>query len=77
MKPKVAPNGGITWEGWNVIDRDGVSDACALRQIMATGTATEKLAIARAEQLAGRTVDRKLVAQGGHYHGDVFHTHKG
>jgi hypothetical protein len=35
---------------------------------MASGFALAKLAIMKAEQLAGRTVDRKVVAQGTHSH---------
>jgi hypothetical protein len=45
-----------------------VSDACAYRRIMSIGSA--KAAIARAEQLAGRSIDRRVVAQGVHSHDD-------
>ncbi len=77
VKVRVGPQGGIAFSGLSDSERDGVTDNCAYRRLLATGSATAKAAIARAEQLAGRTVDRKLVAQGGHFHGDVFHTHKG
>jgi hypothetical protein len=46
---------------------------------MATGSAMAKTAIARAEALAGRSVNRQAVAQGHHSHdgGATWHQHKG
>jgi hypothetical protein len=44
---------------------------------MAGSSVTAKLAIERAELLAGRKVDKQVIGQGGHYHGDVWHSHKG
>jgi hypothetical protein len=66
VKAKVGPQGAIAFEGWN--ERSRVTDACAYRQIMATGSMAAKLAVMKAEQLAGRKVDRKVVAQGVHSH---------
>ncbi len=77
VRAKIGPQGGIAFVGLTDEERDGATDNCLYRRILATGSATAKAAIARAEQLAGRAVDRKVVAQGGHYHGDVFHSHKG
>lgn len=68
VKPVVGPQGAITFTGWDVKDRNGVTDACAYRRIMATGSALARAEIARAEQLAGRSVDRKVVGQGTHSH---------
>jgi hypothetical protein len=73
VKPKVGPQGGITFVGLTDEQRDGVTDACAYRRIMATGSALAKAAIARAEQMAGRTVDRQALAHGVHSH-DGGHT---
>ena len=58
-------------------DRDGVTDGCILRRILSTGSVTEKLAIARAEQKAGRSLDRVALAQGLHTHdsGKTWHKH--
>ena len=68
VKAIVGPQGAIAFEGWDVAERDGVTDACAFRRIMVTGSVLAKAAIARAEQLAGRTVDRRVVAHGVHSH---------
>jgi hypothetical protein len=76
---KVGPTGGIAFAGLTTEERDGVTDACAYRRLMATGSALARAAIARAEQLAGRTVDRQAVAHGHHSHdgGQTWHDHKG
>lgn len=65
---KVGPQGAITFTGLSAEDRDGMTDACIYRMITRTGSAAAKMAIARAEQMAGRAVDRKVVAQGTHSH---------
>lgn len=67
IKVKVGPQGAVAF---SVPDgeRDGVTDACIYRRIMVSGSALAKAAIARAEQLAGRSVDRKVVAAGTHSH---------
>jgi hypothetical protein len=67
VKPVVGPQGSITFAGW-VGDRVGITDACAYRRIMATGSALARAEIARAEQIAGRQVDRRVVASGVHSH---------
>ena len=78
VKPKIGPTGGIAFIGLTDEERDGVTDACAYRRILATGSALAKQAIARAEQLAGRTIDRQAIAHGHHTHDGVhWHTHKG
>jgi hypothetical protein len=77
VKPKVGPQGAIAFQGWTEQDRNRVTDVCAYRQIMSSGSAMAKLKIAQAEQLAGRPVSKQVLAQGGHYHGDVYHSHKG
>jgi hypothetical protein len=77
VKVKVGPQGGIAFLGLSEAQRDGVTDACLVRRLMAGGSVTAKLAIERAELLAGRKVDKQVIGQGGHYHGDVWHSHKG
>lgn len=79
VRVRVSRLGAVAFEGWTDEERDNVTDACAYRRIMATGSATAKAAIARAEQLAGRTVDRQVLAQGVHSHdgGHTWHHHKG
>lgn len=64
----VGPQGAIAFSGWEGEDRDKVTDNCAYRRIMATGSALAKAAIARAEQMAGVSVNRQVVGQGVHSH---------
>jgi len=66
VRAVVGPQGAIAFEGWT--ERNGVTDACAYRRIMSTGSAIARAEIARAEQMAGRTVDRKIIAAGVHSH---------
>lgn len=79
VKPVVGQKGSIAFAGLLDADRDGVTDACMYRRLMSTGSAQAKLAIERAELLAGRKVDRQAVAQGMHSHdgGVSWHDHKG
>ncbi len=65
---KVGAQGAITFIGIPDDDRAGMTDACIYRIITRTGSTAAKLAIQRAEQLAGRTVDRRVVTQGVHSH---------
>jgi hypothetical protein len=60
--------GAITFANIPVSVRNGLTDACVYRRIMATGSALAKLQIAKAEQLAGRTVNRAALAAGIHSH---------
>lgn len=75
VRVRVGPQGAIVFDGWPEAERDGITDACAYRRIMATGSALAKAEIARAEQLAGRGVDRRVIAQGVHSHdgGNTWH----
>src|SRR5262245_56584481 len=68
VKIKIGPQGAFALEGWDETSRDGITDACAYRRIMATGSAMSKMLIAKAEQMAGRTVNKEAVAQGTHSH---------
>jgi hypothetical protein len=65
---KIGPQGGVTFTGIPEDVRDGMTDACVYRAIMARGSHQAKMAIAKAERLAGRTVDKKVVASGLHSH---------
>lgn len=79
VKVKVGPQGAIAFDDLTAKERDGVTDACIYRRLMVSGSALAKAKIAQAEQLAGRTVDRKALAQGHHSHdgGATWHGHKG
>lgn len=75
----IGPQGAVAFSAWTEAERDGVTDACAYRRIMASGSMLAKAAIARAEQLSGRVVNRQAVAIGAHSHdgGKSWHDHKG
>jgi hypothetical protein len=79
IKAKIGPQGSIAFDGLTEADRDGVTDACAYRRLLTSGSAMALQAIARAEALAGRSIDRQAVAVGHHSHdgGRTWHDHKG
>lgn len=78
-KAVVGPQGAIAFSGLTEAERDGVNDACAYRRLLSSGSPMALQAIARAEALAGRPVDKQMIGQGAHSHdgGRTFHTHKG
>lgn len=68
--------GAVAFVGISDDVRDGLTDACVYRRIMSSGSSKAKLAIAQAERLAGRAVDKKTVANGTHSHdgGQTWHS---
>ena len=78
VKAIVGPQGAVAFTG-SVLKDNRVTDACAYRQLMTSGSALARQAIARAEMLAGRSVSRQAVAIGAHSHdgGHTWHSHKG
>ena len=78
VQVKIGANGVPVFTGWDEQSRDGITDACAYRRIMATGSALARMAIAKAEQMSGRAVNKQAVAAGHHRHdgGQTWHTHK-
>lgn len=68
VKAKIGPQGSIAFVGLSEADRAGVTDACAYRRIMVSGSALARAAIARAEQMAGRSIDKQVIGQGVHSH---------
>lgn len=78
VKPVIGARGGIAFPGWAEGQTGRVTDNCAYRKLMSGGSVAAKLAIERAEMLAGRKVDRQAVATGLHYHSETgWHDHKG
>jgi len=79
VRVKVGPQGAVAFSAWADNERDGVTDACAYRRLMATGSALAKAKIAQAEQMAGRSINRQVVGHGAHSHdgGHTWHDHKG
>lgn len=78
VKVKVGPQGAIAFDNWGGDERDGVSDACAYRLLMATASSLTKAKIVAAEQMAGRPVNRAVIGQGYHSHdgGATWSSHK-
>jgi hypothetical protein len=75
VKPVIGPQGSIAFAGmvegqsWEAIkSENGLSDACAYRLLMVMGSGLAKAEIARAEQLAGRSVNRQAIGAGIHSH---------
>lgn len=68
VKPVVSKTGAITFSGWVEPEKAGMTDACAYRRIMSSGSALAQMEIKRAEQLAGRSVNMQTVASGEHSH---------
>ena len=75
----IGPKGSIAFSGISDEERDGVTDACAYRRLMVSGSALAKAAISRAELLSGTAVNRQTLATGMHSHdgGRTWHDHKG
>lgn len=74
VKLKIGPTGGVAFVGnWQ---RDGISDVCAYRKLLAMGSPGLRTALVRAEALAGRKVDPRAIAAGEHTH-DGHTWHKG
>jgi hypothetical protein len=67
--------GSVAFRGWEGGETGRITDACAYRLVMATGSALAKQAIQKAELLAGRTVDRAALTAGHHSHdgGKTWH----
>lgn len=70
VKPVIGAQGAIAFPGAVELQNARVTDNCAYRVLMATGSALAKQAIAKAEALAGRGVNRQAMAQGHHGHSD-------
>jgi hypothetical protein len=68
IKVKIGPQGAIVFDGILANERDGVTDACVYRRLLASGAASALAKIAEAERLAGRQVDRRVVGHGVHSH---------
>jgi hypothetical protein len=69
--------GSVAFRGWPEGENARVTDSCAYRMLLISGSALAKVAIQRAEQLAGRTVDRQALTAGWHSHNGGETWHKG
>jgi len=68
VKVAVGKQGAVAFSGISEEMRGRMTDACIYRRIMATGSSQAKAAIARAEAIAGRGVDKMVVGHGVHSH---------
>ena len=64
----VGPQGAIVFTGLSEAQRDGLTDACIFRRLTTSGSATTRRKLAEAEKRAGRSLDRRVIAQGTHSH---------
>lgn len=71
----IGKDGAVAFTGIPDNVRDGLTDACVYRAIMARGSHAAKQAIVKAEQMSGRSVNKKVVAAGRHSHdgGQTWH----
>lgn len=75
VKVVIGQQGAVAFDGWT--QRNAITDACAYRRIMATGSPLAKAKIQAAEALSGRSVNKQAVAQGYHSHDSGRTWHKG
>jgi len=69
--------GAVAFMGWADNERNGLTDACALRLLTATGSQLTKLKLAQAQQMAGVSINRQVIGQGVHSHDGGATWHKG
>jgi hypothetical protein len=77
VKAVVSKEGGVAFAGLSEADRNNVTDACAYRRLMVSGSALAKAKVAQAEQIAGRGISRQAIGQGLHSHDGGATWHKG
>ena len=71
----IGDQGAVAFYGWTTEDRNGLSDVCALRVLMAEDSWSLRQAIASAESMTGRQVNLAAVSAGTHSHdgGSTWH----
>lgn len=77
VKVVIGPQGAISFTGLSEQERDGITDNCAYRRIVASGSVAAMQAITRAEMMSGRKINKQAISQGYHTHdGQNWHKHK-
>jgi hypothetical protein len=61
-------SGSIAFRNWDASVRGGLTDLCAYRRLLSENSWPLRLALARAEQAAGRAVSPAAVGAGVHSH---------
>jgi hypothetical protein len=69
--------GAVVLKGWSDAERVGITDACAIRLLMLSGTATTKLKLAAAQQQFGTSINRQTLGAGVHSHDGGLSWHTG
>jgi hypothetical protein len=71
----IGEQGAVAIDGWSQEDRNGLSDVCALRVLMADDSWALRQAMATAEAMSGRQVNIAAVSAGTHSHdgGSTWH----
>lgn len=78
VKPVVdKKTGAVAFQGISDTVRDDVTDACIYRRLLVSGSSMTKIALQRAEMLAGRSISREALAQGHHSHDGGSSWHHG
>jgi hypothetical protein len=75
VKVRIGPQGAVAFDGLTLEARDRVTDACAYRLLLIMGSALARAAITRAEQLAGRSINRQALGVHSHDGGRTWHEH--
>lgn len=78
VKLKVGPQGAVTFVGSavaGILGANKISDTCAYRKLLASGSPALRKAIVTAEATAGRKIDPQAVGGGTHSHdgGKTWH----
>ncbi len=71
IKVKIGPQGAITFIGSaaaGILGMNKISDTCAYRKLLASGSPALRAAVQKAEMMAGRKIDPQAVASGTHSH---------
>lgn len=68
VKVVVGPGGSIAFDGWLPQDRGGLSDLCSYRKLAADQSWALRQAVARAEAMAGTSINQQAIASGLHSH---------
>jgi hypothetical protein len=78
-KLAIGPTGAPLFTGTDDLAKGRVTDNCAYRLIMATGSVLAKAKLQASIALSGKSVNKQAVAHGHHSHdgGATWHMHKG
>lgn len=75
VKVVIGRQGAVAFAGWAPDARAGLSDLCAYRRLAASNSPALRKALGRAEAMAGRQLDSRMLTAGihSHDHGQTWH----